>query len=558
MARRYGTNLSSLVSSSQAAYARQVALQDQIQAYTFDLSPKSIDDYNNYAKYLSDRVTKIQGVDPSKALSLQKTMTSANRSFTSAEVGRQSLAVLYGNEGNKQKYGAIKSLMNRAMENGDMNLAQTLENQLARLDVTIQNEATSAANAGAAASSKQQAAIKKAVNDQLTMNDRTMKDLELSFSKGEYTTAEFNSAKAKLVADKSNIYNQALTTNPDGSYKSGIDDQTAAELGAKAVSFQDSTDYKKYTGSPAKAMELGQNPYNIKFDPKTGSYETVDRTITGIRAGENTNQYGDNVDTGAVKDAFKKLGFDPAKININGASGKTTINGQEYDLYVNDPNDPTYAYILDTKTGMKSQITPEGKIAPVMSTEGGSEMPVMDTPTYSTKNSRGKVEAGGLINTTAQKKDLADAKSAATDFIAKARQLGYNDLADQAQANLGKLGAGMNILGVQFGGSVASTLQKQLNSLAGEVKAREDTRLQMINARSQNAALAALAAKPNLNVPTATPAGQGNNYKFDPVSGKVTNNFSPIIKVPQAVQDQYNKNLNTIGSDAFNKKYLGI
>lgn len=130
----YGnTSVSSLLRAAKAAQQKQYSLEDSIAAYEYDLSPKTQADFEKYQAHLNNRIKQYQGIDPLKALNYQKTITSANRSFTSSELSRATTQVLYGNMDNPTKLSLMTNLFRRAVENGDENLAQRIEGQAAQL-----------------------------------------------------------------------------------------------------------------------------------------------------------------------------------------------------------------------------------------------------------------------------------------------------------------------------------------------------------------------------------------------------------------------------------------
>ena len=92
----YGnTSVSSLLKAAKAAQQKQYSLEDSIAAYEYDLSPKGQADFEKYSAHLGNRIKQYQDTDPLKALNYQKTITSANRSFTSSELSRATTQVLY-------------------------------------------------------------------------------------------------------------------------------------------------------------------------------------------------------------------------------------------------------------------------------------------------------------------------------------------------------------------------------------------------------------------------------------------------------------------------------
>lgn len=183
MARFGNTSASSLLSAAQAGQKRELAYNDTEQSYIFELSAKTAEDYAAYEKYLRGRIERES--DPSRALSLQKTITSAYRSYNSAEISRQSLAVAYGDQDKHQKYNNMFGLYQQAISNGDYSLAQSIESQLASLSVQIQNEADASAAAGRAAASAASAAVNKGYQQQVNELDALLKGIKSAYTSGK-------------------------------------------------------------------------------------------------------------------------------------------------------------------------------------------------------------------------------------------------------------------------------------------------------------------------------------------------------------------------------------
>jgi hypothetical protein len=134
---RGNTSVSNLLRAARAAQQKQYSLEDSIAAYEYDLSPKDSAAFEKYQAHLNNRIQQYQSIDPLKALNYQKTLTAANRSFTSAEISRATTQVLYGNIDNRTKLNTMIQLYQRALENGDENLAQRIEGQAAQLQYNM-------------------------------------------------------------------------------------------------------------------------------------------------------------------------------------------------------------------------------------------------------------------------------------------------------------------------------------------------------------------------------------------------------------------------------------
>ena len=132
------TSASSLISASNAQYNKSQTYQDQVVQNTFQNSAQTADDYNALKDHFTGRLSTVS--DPSKALSFQKTMESARKSYTSNEIQRSSIAVQNGNGTPEDKLNAIAKFYGQAVQNGDMNQAQNLEQQYNSGVIALQNQ----------------------------------------------------------------------------------------------------------------------------------------------------------------------------------------------------------------------------------------------------------------------------------------------------------------------------------------------------------------------------------------------------------------------------------
>jgi hypothetical protein len=210
MARSFGsTGASSLLRASAAALNKIDTYNDASASYEFDLSAKTAEDYQKYSDYLSKRINGVQNTDPSKALSLQRTLTGANRTFNSAEISRASTSVKYGDMSNRDKYAQMSKLWQAANANGDDNLAQSLEGQLAGLSVTIQNEDIASANAATAAGNKALTANKKGIDQAAAKFDTWLKLAKEQVSSGKMSVQDYESGVAQALQGKKQLLEDA-------------------------------------------------------------------------------------------------------------------------------------------------------------------------------------------------------------------------------------------------------------------------------------------------------------------------------------------------------------
>lgn len=497
MARRYGNNVSSLVSAARAAAERQASLQDQIQAYTYDLSMKNLDDYQKYAGYLADRVKQYEGSDPSKALSLQKTMTSANRTYTSNEIGRQSLGVLYGQQSNTDKYQKMYGLMQRAMENGDMSLAQNLENQLARLDVTIQNENMARAGSASASASAEQTAIKKGIDAQIGKIDEGVQSLKYNLKQGLVDTGEYTQQLTALLSAKAQTYRAAvggqlgLDASNMAGYQKDLDKLTAnPDFMKYGTNIDNITNYDARTIARDKNV-VGVSPEgDLKDTPIAGYYQAFTKD-------KNDNYGGDfqpvpfkpGTDQSAYEKGFKGLGFNSGVkdggINmdlVDPFNGDLIRGGR---VVLDDVNNPRGAVFI--RNGVKYLVQPNGTMQPLMDTASGALLPDGIGQDKSKKSdletgfNKALKATGGALTSLFDKKRTTDIatnienqKKAALDMANRARQMGYNDIADNIMSgvnNIGKTGW-MNSLPI-FNNMATKALENKMNEMNAQIASRQ-------------------------------------------------------------------------------------
>lgn len=333
MARSFGsTGASSLLRSSTAALNKVNTYNDAAASYEFDLSAKTPEDYQKYSDYLSKRVNSTQNTDPSKALSLQRTLTGANRTFNSAEISRASTSVKYGDTSNRDKYGQMTKLWQAANANGDANLAQSLEGQLASLSVTIQNEDMAAANKAETANNKALAANKRGVDQTAAKFDTWLKLAKDQVSSGKMSVQDYESGVAQALQGKKQLLEDAsggkygdLTPEATDAYSTKSTELAASDQYRNAIArypqaqsgnptqyLQINPTLKNEDGSPAGTLQNrpgGRVELDAKGNPKqvyNGGFQDYNQTIdpkTGLAT---------NTPTGDIKSrqAFLNSGKD--------------------------------------------------------------------------------------------------------------------------------------------------------------------------------------------------------------------------------------------------------
>lgn len=144
--------VSSLLKSAASTRKKVLAQQDAVEAYIWESSAKTYQDYLTYSKYINNRQNSSS--DAGDKLSYATKLRSATRSYTSNEIQRQTMRVMEGGSTLQDKQNTVYNLYQRAVGNGDYDLAQNLASQYDSLSVQIQNEARSAIGRATAANSK--------------------------------------------------------------------------------------------------------------------------------------------------------------------------------------------------------------------------------------------------------------------------------------------------------------------------------------------------------------------------------------------------------------------
>lgn len=130
--------ISSLLKKAETARKQQRAYEDDVAAFIWLNSAKTLDDWNNYQTHLQTRQS--EAVSGSDALTYAKKLKTAEDQYVSAEIERATIDILDGRGTTTDKYEKIVQLYQRAVERGNFDLAQNLYLQASRLEEQIINE----------------------------------------------------------------------------------------------------------------------------------------------------------------------------------------------------------------------------------------------------------------------------------------------------------------------------------------------------------------------------------------------------------------------------------
>ncbi len=351
---------SSLLKSASSRAAKIRSQEDSAVAFEWENSAQTYEDYLQYSQYLNGRAQSAG--DPSDALTYQNKLRSANRSYTSNEIQRQTQAVLEGRGSVSDKKQIVQQLYQRASDNGDMNLAQNLVSQWDSLDVQEQNLAASAAAAQERMANAQEKYDKKmgaGYADLAQGLQNGLEDLTAAYNKGGQTG--YNKA-AKEFVDNHREALKALGINLPKDYSTNIGqliygvvngigtyyDQAAQATALTApdssqnyaAKAQDILSGKTTFNTPAgnknayDIQDIADNPnlYVEKTDqngkttlvPSTlkGFVRDANGRIAGVPSGY-TEIPGGTPDQKKAEEQLKKIGF--GNVKYNSSTGSYTV-----------------------------------------------------------------------------------------------------------------------------------------------------------------------------------------------------------------------------------------
>lgn len=398
--------VSSLLRSANAARKKVLAQQDAEMAYEYSTGFKTYDDFKRYQDYLEKRAKS--GVDPSTALTLQKTADSAFKGYVSNEIQRQSINVMEGRGSKTDKYNTIYGFMKQAMDAGQYDLAQGLNLQLDNLYTSIQSEAESQARAAETLQKAQMKAEARGYGDMGRQLENGLEDLTRAFKLGGQEG--YNKAAKKFVDSNRgmlkelgidlpkdattnigqvvrgtveavyNYYNLAAQADPDNSdtYLAKMDDiVSGTKTFSTPVGKLGVQDIQKLADSPNAFVESTDASGNKILKKSSISGYVVDGTGKAIPqyTGQTSRQLIDAKGKDNTKNAQKqleKLGFKNIKYDAEAGAFKVNIgtaNGwmpaskfgrsKNAEIYLT-PTDTGFQF-LDNNDGALYQITQDKK-----------------------------------------------------------------------------------------------------------------------------------------------------------------------------------------------------
>ena len=322
-------SVSSLIKSANSLSTQLADYQDSIQAYNYEFSNKTDADYAAYQKYLQGRISTLQSTgsltDASKALTLQKTMMTAQNSNITASIQYENIQVMAGNATDQNKLTLIQQEFTKAVSIGDMSTAQTLESQAYSLSQTIQVKAQAAASASSTLAS----AGASQTNNVATQLQDKLKQLNADTSAGGM--AKLNSTLKNWVTANKATFQALANATTDPTTKANIEKaintsqpnyfDIASGVGSALISAH----YQAYLAELPYDPETAQSYLDAANDVANGSSK-IDTlmgslSLTDIMTAQaNPAMYvaHENANTGQLKFSYNGSGKAPGTSAING------------------------------------------------------------------------------------------------------------------------------------------------------------------------------------------------------------------------------------------------
>lgn len=535
---RFGnSSAGSLIRAAEAEYNRIQAYNDAEAAMAWDLSAKTPEDYKTYSEYLAKRAKSVENSDPSKALSLTRTGISANRTYVSAEIGRVSTQIKYGNMSSRDKYARMVGLYEQAVSNGDGNLAQSLESQLASLSITIQNEEQSAAGR---ASSAATSSTKKQIDTTVKKYDEWLKQAQIDVRSGKLSVADYEAGLAQALEGKRQLYADAA----EGKYGT-LTEAAMESYRMSAMTIEAGDQYQKAIAQYPQAAAGNPSKY-LSVNPATGFNDL--KALPGARVTEGPDGKPMQTYTGGFRDY---VGPDNTPTGTAAERQRFIDAGTEY-VFGQGAKDSTGAFrvspvgsqvIKDTKgnyyvvdqNGKKHYVNPDPN-----ATLQRSSTPINDMPDFGPANGLPNIFSGE----------------------------GFKDAIDTSRDTLGKVGSVaakgrfLGPLGAvgSLAGNLISTLTRRNETTLAKQQAAKAAQQAYAAAQARAAADAAARARATQKLlpvfrPTLPPAPTPAKPQFRPLPGqpgyqngitqaltmpKTGNNNVDIFRATEALRGGYN------------------
>jgi hypothetical protein len=277
------TSVSSLVKSAQTLQNDTANFNDDEAKLTYEYSNKEPSDYQTYLNYLQGRISSLNSsgtvTDQTKALTLTGDMYSAQSTYDSAEIGRDSDAIMQGTATDQDKYNLIVSLFTQAGATGDSDLQQSLQDKADSLSQTIQLDAVKASTAASSLSSSESTSISSSVTSSV---DTLKQQLDA-------VNFEYSNSGSKDIAKQSAAFAKSMNLNVKGGAATIIS-SAAGVIGMvkPGVQLTDTSKFSQGTYNPGSILDMYTQA--IALDPTKAS--TYEADISDIIQNQSTYKVG--------------------------------------------------------------------------------------------------------------------------------------------------------------------------------------------------------------------------------------------------------------------------
>lgn len=205
MASRFGNaNTSALLRAAESARERTAAYNEQYEAFLYESSAKTTEDFKRYSGFLKGRAGDVESSDPSKYLTIQSKLRSSQRSHFSEEIQRETIKIQEGRGNEYQKLEKLRGLLGKAEQLQDANLYQNLWQQYNAQAIKVQNQEIAAANAAGAARGAGLASNAKSIKSMLSKIEEREKIARIELAQGVITATEFGDLMTQLLVKGGN------------------------------------------------------------------------------------------------------------------------------------------------------------------------------------------------------------------------------------------------------------------------------------------------------------------------------------------------------------------
>lgn len=384
----------SLLKSAVAARKKIQAQEDAQREFEWSISAKTLDDLLDYQGYIEGRIDS--STDASSLLSYQRKLYTTQRSFTTQEIERQSIAILEGTSTSTDKYNSIIGLYQMAENMGDYDSMQSLRLRADNLQQTIFNEQERAQGVAREMANRQVTTMKQLQNSyvygspegkngDMDPNIISMRWLSeqienqgvdyfnsigaaVSQALGLPQQASFWDAQLALADQMLGAYNDAIATMGDPEARQNLiearnnfTDGSIITIGGKSFGYNDLVfaQQTQAAGNPAfvfaegtnKVIETKTTGYRWAVDQNGNYYIAERRNVSAAPTRKYT--YKDPVTGKMVENADLKQALDAQGIEVisGGDSGEFTLrqkSGTNLGIPGLDPTSVIQAYVTDS------------------------------------------------------------------------------------------------------------------------------------------------------------------------------------------------------------------